>query len=90
MIKNKILTGIIGIALVLGLWTLYDYLYSTFITHSSFTFEIGSNLITPLVVGIVIFFVLIPMYDRDMNKSRVKYEGLHEKRHHKAGEERKK
>ncbi len=90
MTKKKVLTGLIGIALVLGFWTLFDYLYCTLITRSGFTFEIGSNLILPLVVGVVMFFVLIPMYDNDMKKSRANYEPLHEKRHHKAGEERKK
>lgn len=90
MLKKRILTGVIGIAVVFGVWTLCDYLYSSFISRSGFTFDIGSNLIAPLAVGIVMFFVLIPMYNKDMEKSRVKYEGLHEKRHHKAGEERKK
>ena len=90
MMKKKILTGVIGTALVLGFWTLFDFLYCTLITRSDFTFEIGSNLILPLVVGLVMFFVLIPMYDKDMKKSRANYEPLHEKRHHKAGEERKK
>lgn len=90
MLKKRILTGVIGTALVFGFWTLFDFLYSTYITRSGFTFEVGSNLITPLAVGIVMFFVLIPMYDKDMKKSRANYEALHEKRHHKAGEERKK
>ena len=90
MLKKRIITGLLGTVLVFGLYTLLDYLYATFISRSGFKFEIGSNLIIPLVVGIVIFFVLIPMYDKDMNKSRANYEALHEKRHHKAGEERKK
>ncbi|MBQ9515349.1 MAG: hypothetical protein IJR57_04485 [Ruminococcus sp.] len=87
MLKKRIITAVVGITLMLGLYQLLDYLYSTFISRSGYKFEIGSNLFVPLVVGIVIFAVLIPMYDKDMEKSRVKYEGLKEKRHHKAPEE---
>ncbi len=90
MLKKRIISGVLGTALIFGFWTLFDYLYSTFITRSGFKFEIGSNLIAPLVIGAVIFFLLIPMYDKDMKKSRANYEPLHEKRHHKAGEERRK
>ncbi|MBQ7218878.1 MAG: hypothetical protein IJS27_06635, partial [Ruminococcus sp.] len=82
MLKKRIITAVVGITLMLGLYQLLDYLYSTFISRSGYKFEIGSNLFVPLVVGIVIFAVLIPMYDKDMEKSRVKYEGLKEKRHH--------
>lgn len=90
MLKKRIITAIIGTGLVFGLWTLFDFLFSTYIDRSGFKFEIGSNVIAPLVVGIVVFGLLIPMYDKDMDKSRVKYEALHEKRHHKAPEEEQK
>ena len=87
MLKKRILTAVLGIVLMFGFYQLLDYLYSTFISRSGYKFEIGSNLIIPLVIGIVIFVVLIPMYDKDMEKSRVKYEALKEKRHHKAPKE---
>ncbi len=84
MIKKRIITGVVGTVLVVGFWMLLDFLYTTLITRSGFTFEWGSDIIIPLVVGMVVFFVLIPMYDKDMNKSRVKYEALKEKQHQKA------
>ncbi len=84
MKMKRILTTVIGTVLVFGIYTLLDFLYSTFISHSAFTFDTGSNLITPVVVGVLIFGVLIPMNDKDMDKSKIKYEGINEKRHHKA------
>lgn len=85
--KKRIITAVVGIVLMLGFWNLLEFLYLTFITRSGFSFDFGTNILIPLVIGIVIFCVLIPMYDKDMDKSRVKYEGLKEKRHHKAPEE---
>lgn len=89
MIKNRIISAVVGTVLFFGFWTLLDYLYATFISRSGFTFDIWFNVAIPLIIGIVIFAVFIPMYNRDMDKSRVKYEGLHEKRHHKAPKEEK-
>ena len=89
MLKKRIITAVIGIVVMLGFWILLEYLYTTFITRTGFKFDIGTSLVIPLVIGIVIFCVLIPMYDKDMEKSRVKYEGLKEKRHHKAPKEEK-
>ena len=88
-IKKKMISSAVAVIVIFGVWTLLDYLYSTFISRSGFSFDVGSNLIAPLVIGVLVVCVLIPMYDKDMDKARAKYEGVREIRHHKAPKEEK-
>ena len=83
---KKIISALIAVVTVVGVWTLLDFLYCTFISRSPFTFSLSSNLIAPVVVSLVVIFVFIPMYNKDMDKAKATYVGDKEIRHHKAPE----
>ena len=54
----------VWIAAFLVAWTGIDYVYSTFITKEGFVFAPGSNLIIPVVAGIVVWVLI------EKNKSK--------------------
>ena len=58
MIKNKYAAFTIYMIVVLAVWNLLDYLYSTFITHSGYRFGAGIDLGLPVVVGGVVGYFL--------------------------------
>ncbi|MED9968958.1 MAG: hypothetical protein UFA98_02950 [Ruminococcus sp.] len=49
---------ILFLALFIGLWNLFDFLYSTFISQSRYFFDVYYDLLTPLGFGLLIFFIL--------------------------------
>ena len=51
--KNRFVIIGLFIVLFLGLWNLFDYLYSTLITHSEYQFSVVSDLILPLVISVI-------------------------------------
>ena len=58
--KKAIITFLIGLPVVAGLYTLCEYLYCTFITGSVFAFDIkvcGSAVGVWLVVVLVLYFL---------------------------------
>ena len=56
MIKSKYAVFILFIIAFLVFWNLLDYLYSTFITGSSYQFAAESDMILPVVVvGYILF-----------------------------------
>ena len=52
MMKN-VVSIIIFVVLFAGMWNLLDFLYSTFITHSGYTFSFSTDMIMPLAVLLV-------------------------------------
>jgi len=58
MIKNKYAAFILFIIAFLAFWNLLDYLYSAFITRSSYQFAAGSDLVLPVVAAVVVGYIL--------------------------------
>ena len=58
MIKNKYAASILFIIAFLALWNLVDYLYSTFVTGSSYQFAAVSDMGLPVVVALVVGYIL--------------------------------
>ena len=58
MIKNKYAAFILFIIAFLAFWNLLDYLYSTFITGSSYRFAAGSDMGLPAVAAVVVGYIL--------------------------------
>ena len=58
MIKNKYIVFGLFVAVFVTLWNVCDVLWSTFITHSAYTFGVGTDLGIPLVVAIVSGYLL--------------------------------
>ena len=58
MIKNKYAAFILFFIAVLFFWNLLDYLYSTFITGSSYQFAMGSDMGLPVVAAVIVGYIL--------------------------------
>ncbi len=58
MIMNKYAAFIQFIIAFMALWNLVDYLYSTFITGSSYQFTAVSDMGLPVVVAVVVGYIL--------------------------------
>ena len=58
MIMNKYAAFILFIIAFMALWNLVDYLYSTFITGSSYQFTAVSDMGLPVVVAVVVGYIL--------------------------------
>ena len=58
MIRNKYAAFILFIIAFLAMWNLLDYLYSTFITGSSYQFAAGSDMGLPVVAAVVVGYIL--------------------------------
>lgn len=85
--KKKILSVLIFTAVFIGLWNLLDYLYCTFITRSEYHFAFLIDAGAPILITALVIFVLLPMYNRDMEKSVDKEKDFKQKRHHSAPKE---
>ena len=59
MIKNKYVAFVLFVIAVLAIWNLLDYLYSTFITGSSYQFAAGIDMGLPVVVAAGVGYFLI-------------------------------
>ena len=60
MIKNKIVALCLFIVVWIAIWNIGDYLYSSFVTKSTYRFTTGSDLLVPLIVSVVVgYFVLL-------------------------------
>ena len=51
--KKIIVLIALFIVLFIGFWNLFDFLYSTLITHSEYQFSVVSDLVLPLVIGAI-------------------------------------
>ena len=58
MIKNKILGYILFIVIVIGFYNLFDYIYSEFITRSSYQFTVAADIALPALVAAIIGYLL--------------------------------
>lgn len=56
-IVKKIVYGILFVVVFVGMWTLLDYLYTTFITQSVYVFHPENTFTYP--VGIAVFLYLV-------------------------------
>ena len=50
MIKNKYLALVLFVLFVLVFWNIFDFIFN-FVTGRPYTFEVGDELILPIVVG---------------------------------------
>lgn len=55
---KKILYGVVFVLLFIGVWNLFEFLYSSFITRSGFEFHTGSNIFLPMAIGIAVYVVV--------------------------------
>lgn len=50
---NKNAAFALFVVIIMALWNVLDCLYATFITHSGYQFDVGTDLIIPLAVALV-------------------------------------
>ena len=55
---KKILYGIVFVALVIGFWNLFEFLYDLIFTHTAYQFSAGTDLMIPLCVGVTVYLVM--------------------------------
>ena len=58
MIKNRKIAFGLFVVLVLGFWTLFDYLFSRFMTRSPYDFSALSDLAIPLLIAAISGYLL--------------------------------
>lgn len=86
-IGKTILSAVIFIVVFVAVWNLLDFLYCTYITRSGYHFSFLTDAGAPILITALVIFVLLPMYNRDMEKSVDREKDFKEKRHHSAPKE---
>ena len=56
-LAKTVLYGVLFVALVIGFWNLFDFLFSAFITKSGYVFG-TSDLLYPALLGIGMYILL--------------------------------
>lgn len=58
--NNKLFVLVLFVVAIVVSWDILDFLYTTMITGNQFQFESSSNLINPIIIGLVggyLFFI---------------------------------
>ena len=59
MIKDKKVAFGLFVAVVVIFWNILEFLYGTFITHNGYTFSMGTGVMLPLGLSLVVGYLLI-------------------------------
>ena len=58
MIKDKRVAFGLFVVLVAIFWNVLEFLYGTFITHNGYTFSVGTGMMLPLGLSLVLGYLL--------------------------------
>ena len=57
MIRNKYAAFVLYVVLTVVFYNALDYVHKTFVTGAGYHFTLGTDLITPVLIGCCIFFL---------------------------------
>ena len=55
---KTVLGGVLFVAICIGLWNLFDFIWKTWLNGSGYHFSLSYHVLYPLVIGIAIYLVL--------------------------------
>ena len=55
---KTVLGGVLVVAIWIGLWNLFDFIWKTWLDGSGYQFSSSYHILYPLVIGIAIYLVL--------------------------------
>lgn len=71
-LAKTVLYGVLFVALVIGFWNLFDFLFSAFITKSGYVFG-TSDLLYPALLGIGMYILLFLIKKEKLGKRKGKH-----------------
>ena len=82
---KKILYGVLFTVLFTGLWNLFEYLFTTFISRSSYVWKVSQDLIYPIVIGFMVYLLLFIVSQKRKSKTAAQDKTTEETDDKKAG-----
>lgn len=55
---KTVLGGVLFVAICIGLWNLFDFIWKTWINGSGYQFSSSYHILYPLGIGVVIYLIL--------------------------------
>ena len=55
---KTVLVGVLFVALWIGLWNLFDFIWKTWINRSGYQFSSSYHILYPLGIGVVMYLIL--------------------------------
>ena len=55
---KTVLGGVLFVAIVIGLWNVFDFIWKTWINGSGYQFSSSYHILYPLGIGVVMYLIL--------------------------------
>ena len=66
---KTVLGGVLFVAIVIGLWNLFDFIWKTWINGSGYLFSSSYHILYPLGIGVVLYLILL-VFNTVKNKNK--------------------